>query len=158
MPSRREVMKMAVAAVLAGAASGSTQAGRSEPIPPGDHFDGRRFFNPGGEGPRGFRDLLRWRLSGERAEWPARFPSPFPPDRPPAKVERGLRIVLVGHSSFLVQGAGLNVLLDPAQITAVALTGGAPVRHVQAAIMRDQRAPAARAAIATLRPPKPRSP
>lgn len=45
----------------------------------------------------------------------------------------------------------LNVLINPAQITAVPLAGDAPVRHIQAAIMREQRAPAARAVIDALR-------
>jgi DNA-binding transcriptional LysR family regulator len=57
--------------------------------------------------------------------------------------------VAAGHGVTLAHR--LNVLLDPAQITAVALAGEAPVRHIQAAVMRDQRAPAARAAIAALR-------
>jgi hypothetical protein len=44
---------------------------------------------------------------------------------------------------------GLNVLIDPEQIAVVALED-APVRHVQAAILRGQRAPAARAVIDVL--------
>ena len=32
--------------------------------PVSDHFDGTRFFNPGGEAPRGFADLLRWQFGG----------------------------------------------------------------------------------------------
>jgi hypothetical protein len=43
------------------------------------------------------------------------------------------------------------VLIAPAQIAVVPLAGGAPVRHVQAAIMREQRAPLARAALDALR-------
>jgi DNA-binding transcriptional LysR family regulator len=57
--------------------------------------------------------------------------------------------VASGHGITLAHR--LNVLLDPAQIVAVPLAGGAPVRHVQAAVMRGQRAPAALAAIAALR-------
>ena len=46
--------------------------------------------------------------------WPASFPSPFPPDRPPASVDGDrLRIVYVGHASFLVQTRGMNILIDP---------------------------------------------
>jgi len=43
----------------------------------------------------------------------------------------------------------LNVLVEPERIAVVTLTG-APVRHVQAAIMRGQRAPAARAVVDAL--------
>jgi DNA-binding transcriptional LysR family regulator len=44
---------------------------------------------------------------------------------------------------------GLNVILDPAKIAAVPLEG-APVRHIQAAIMRGQTAPTARAVVDAL--------
>jgi DNA-binding transcriptional LysR family regulator len=59
--------------------------------------------------------------------------------------------------AFVAAGRGitlahrLNVLLNPAQIASVPLAGDVPVRHVQAAIMRDQRAPAARAVVDALR-------
>jgi DNA-binding transcriptional LysR family regulator len=57
--------------------------------------------------------------------------------------------VAAGHGITLAHR--LNVLLDPARITAVPLAGDAPVRHIQAAVLRDLRAPAARAAVAALR-------
>ena len=44
----------------------------------------------------------------------------------------------------------LNVLIAPEQIAAVPLAGE-PVRRIQAAIMREQRAPLARAALDALR-------
>ena len=85
--------------------------------PVSDHFDGERFFNTGGTLPRGPRDLLRWmidsRWQGTRARWPAWAPSPCA-DKPPARVEgTALRVSFVGHASWLIQTAGLNVLLDP---------------------------------------------
>lgn len=83
--------------------------------PVSDHFDGERFFNPYRTPARGRRDLLRWRLERRktRAKWPAWAPSPYA-DRPPARVEgRTARIAYVGHASFLIQTAGLNILLDP---------------------------------------------
>jgi len=83
--------------------------------PVSDHFDGERFFDPHGAPPRSRRDLLRWHMErrASRAKWPAWAPSPFA-DRPPARVEgAALRISYVGHASFLLQTAGLNILLDP---------------------------------------------
>jgi L-ascorbate metabolism protein UlaG (beta-lactamase superfamily) len=83
--------------------------------PVSDHFDGERFFNPYRTPPRGRRDLLRWRLRSRsnRAKWPAWAPSPYA-DRPPARVDgQALRISYVGHASFLIQTAALNILLDP---------------------------------------------
>jgi L-ascorbate metabolism protein UlaG (beta-lactamase superfamily) len=91
---------------------GGGAAGSLGPV--SDHFDGTRFFNPGGDGPRSFLQLARWQLTERREAWPDAFPSPFPPDRPPRRVEgRALRVAFVGHSTFLIQGAGLNILTDP---------------------------------------------
>jgi L-ascorbate metabolism protein UlaG (beta-lactamase superfamily) len=81
--------------------------------PPSDHFDGVRFFAPGGSRDRGLPDLLRWRFGERRARWPKTFPSPFV-DRPPARVEGGaLRVTPIGHASFLIQTRSVNILIDP---------------------------------------------
>jgi len=88
--------------------------------PVSDHFDGELFFNPlrSAAVSRGRFELLRWNIDrrwgkGRRAKWPARAPSPHA-DRPPARVDgRSVRVSYVGHASFLIQAAGLNVLLDP---------------------------------------------
>jgi DNA-binding transcriptional LysR family regulator len=73
-------------------------------------------------------------------------------------------ILLAGHGdepveaqAFIAAGRGvtiahdLNVVIDPQQIAAVPLAGGAPVRHVQAAIMQGQRSPAPLAVVDALR-------
>jgi L-ascorbate metabolism protein UlaG (beta-lactamase superfamily) len=116
-PGRRRVLKWlgASGAVAAGGAFALTPA-RSNLYysgPVSDHFDGYRFFNPGGPGPKGYRQLARWAF-GTRAEaWPAAFESPFT-DRPPGRVTAGrLRITHIGHASFLLQTFELNVLIDP---------------------------------------------
>ena len=57
--------------------------------------------------------------------------------------------VAAGHGITLAHR--LNVLIDPDQIATVPLAAGAPARHIQAAIMRQHRAPAARAVIDILR-------
>ncbi|WP_112661905.1 MBL fold metallo-hydrolase [Microvirga flavescens] len=76
-----------------------------------DHFDGMRFFAQEQPGDKTLPDLWRWRREGGRAQWPAAYPSPFQ-EKPPASSDR-LRITLIGHASFLVQVAGLNLLVDP---------------------------------------------
>jgi L-ascorbate metabolism protein UlaG (beta-lactamase superfamily) len=78
-----------------------------------DHFDGTRFFAPGRRTmpDKSRTDLLKWQFGGGKAEWPARFPSPFS-GRPPARVD-GLRVALIGHASVLIQMAGVNLLVDP---------------------------------------------
>ena len=82
--------------------------------PPSDHFDGTLFFNPDGQMPGRFTDLLKWQLSGERSKWPTANPSPFEQARPTERIDgSGLRLTMVGHSTLLIQTAGLNILTDP---------------------------------------------
>jgi len=81
--------------------------------PVSDHFDGTFFHDPHGSDPKSVFQLMRWRLAGNRAPWPDWAPSPFS-DHPPAQVTGGaLRISYVGHASFLLQTASVNVLIDP---------------------------------------------
>ena len=112
-------MKTASAAVLGPAAlgAGAVTVGRSRnPYysgPVSDHFDGVNFFNPGGEPPKGFVELIKWQMGGGRKKWPESYPSPFS-DTPPARVnDDQLRVSYVGHASVLVQCGGLNFLTDP---------------------------------------------
>jgi L-ascorbate metabolism protein UlaG (beta-lactamase superfamily) len=115
--NRRTLMTMATIPAAAAAAMGLMGfRARANPYyagPPSDHFDGVRFFNPGGPNTKGLKELIRWRLGDGKEDWPAAFPSPFR-DKPPARVEgAGLRVTLIGHASFLIQTAGLNILADP---------------------------------------------
>ncbi len=83
--------------------------------PPSDHFDGERFFLPGGRSTdKSRRDLLRWRFrSRELPDWPREYPG-LPPDRPPQRVDgAALRVTFVGHATFLIQTQGVNLLVDP---------------------------------------------
>jgi L-ascorbate metabolism protein UlaG (beta-lactamase superfamily) len=85
--------------------------------PVSDHFDGERFFDPHGAPPRSRGELLRWRFGRQsralRAKWPVWAPSPYA-DRPPQRVHgASWRVAYVGHASFLIQTAGLNILFDP---------------------------------------------
>jgi L-ascorbate metabolism protein UlaG (beta-lactamase superfamily) len=56
-------------------------------------------------------DLARMLFSKTRRRWPAAYPSPYQ-DHPPARVD-ALRLSFIGHSSILLQIAGLNLLIDP---------------------------------------------
>jgi L-ascorbate metabolism protein UlaG (beta-lactamase superfamily) len=83
--------------------------------PPSDHFDGLRFFAPGGARDKTLFDLARmlWNARRERAPWPRATPH-IPASRPPPRVEgAAIRLSYIGHSSFLIQTEGVNLLLDP---------------------------------------------
>jgi L-ascorbate metabolism protein UlaG (beta-lactamase superfamily) len=83
--------------------------------PQSDHFDGERFFDPQGAPPKKLREVLRWQFGGERerAKWPEWVENAFF-DTPPPRVDSGkVRLCFVGHASWLIQAAGLNILVDP---------------------------------------------
>jgi L-ascorbate metabolism protein UlaG (beta-lactamase superfamily) len=75
--------------------------------------DGGRYRIEGHRGEAGFRDLLKWQMSGKRARWPKRVANRFHPP-PPLRVEgHELIATWIGHSTVLIQTAGLNILTDP---------------------------------------------
>jgi L-ascorbate metabolism protein UlaG (beta-lactamase superfamily) len=83
--------------------------------PVSDHFDGKHFYDPDGAPPKSLSDVLRWQFGSgrKRAKWPVWAPSPYA-DTPPARVDGGkVRLSFVGHASWLIQTAGLNILVDP---------------------------------------------
>lgn len=82
--------------------------------PVSDHFDGVRFFNPGGIAPRGLAHLIRWQFGSRGVRWPARYDSPFLAAKPDLVIDGDrLRVTMVGHATLLIQVAGLNILTDP---------------------------------------------
>jgi L-ascorbate metabolism protein UlaG (beta-lactamase superfamily) len=81
--------------------------------PVSDHFDGKRFLNPGGAKAGGFGDLMKWVRTREQGEWKEITTIPAHP-LPPERVNGdSLMITFVGHSTFLIQTQGLNILTDP---------------------------------------------
>ena len=82
-------------------------------FPPSDHFDGRRFFNPGVDTDKNLAQFLSWVMSNQRQAWPKRVQyEPHPP--PPERAEPGTIIAsFVGQSTFLLQVSGCNILTDP---------------------------------------------
>jgi len=83
--------------------------------PVSDHFDGTQFFDPDGVPPKSLVDLLRWQLGSnrQRQAWPEWAPSPHADTPPPVVNGAKARLSYVGHASWLVQTAGLNILIDP---------------------------------------------
>ena len=108
--------------------------------PVSDHFDGTHFFDPDGVPPKSLREVLRWQFGGDRqrSTWPEWAPSPYA-DTPPPRVDGGkVRFSFVGHVSWLVQAAGLNILVDPVwseRASPVSFAG--PKRHNDPGIAFD---------------------
>ncbi len=78
-----------------------------------DHFDGRRFHNPGHVGERSLWQALRWALTRKKQPWPKWIDDP-PHPPPSTRLAAGqLALTFVNHSTFLLQLGGVNVLTDP---------------------------------------------
>ena len=83
-----------------------------------DHHDPDGGFRnpwPSAE-PRGLRDFLRWMRTYERRPDPMRrggLPTAVPTPIRPRAPAHTLTLTWIGHSTFLIQIGGLNVLTDP---------------------------------------------
>ncbi|MCC8941495.1 MBL fold metallo-hydrolase [Bradyrhizobium sp. Arg68] len=100
--------------------------------PVSDHFDGLHFFDPDGSPPKSLGEVLRWQFGGRgaRSVWPDWVPSPYA-DTPPPRVDGAkVRFSFVGHASWLIQTAGLNILVDPVwSMRASPFSFAGPKRH-----------------------------
>jgi L-ascorbate metabolism protein UlaG (beta-lactamase superfamily) len=87
------------------------------PLPCSDHCDGRRFFNPAGLQAPSLSEVpkLLWqRARGRRrAAWPKQLPSLLTPLLPAVVPAGQVAVTWIGHSTFLLQLPGTNVLTDP---------------------------------------------
>jgi len=77
-----------------------------------DHFNGKTFYNSASIQPKGFGSILKWLWTRQPGEWknPPKMQSST---KPVDKVQQGIRITFVNHSTFLLQMDGLNILTDP---------------------------------------------
>jgi L-ascorbate metabolism protein UlaG (beta-lactamase superfamily) len=109
--------------------------------PISDHFDGLRFFDPDGAPPKSLGEVLRWQFGGDRKRvaWPDWVPSPYA-DTPPRRVDGDkVRLSFVGHASWLIQTAGLNILVDPVwSMRASPFSFAGPKRHNYPGIAFDR--------------------
>ena len=81
--------------------------------PVSDHFDGKKFSNPGNVKAGGFKDLIRWMRHREKGEWKEIRDAAYGP-APADRVDGDSVVVtFVNHSTFLIQTRGLNILTDP---------------------------------------------
>jgi L-ascorbate metabolism protein UlaG (beta-lactamase superfamily) len=78
-----------------------------------DHFDGRRFHNPGRFGERSLWQVLKWALTRKKQPWPKWVDDPPQPPPPTRRTGDDVALTFVNHSTFLLQLGGVNVLTDP---------------------------------------------
>ena len=74
-----------------------------------DHFDGRRFLNPTGMTGQPFSAVARMLLE-PRTPWPAHVNDP---PRQPPRLDGAAVVTFIGHATFLIQTAAVNILTDP---------------------------------------------
>ena len=77
-----------------------------------DHYDGKKFFNPQGDQLKNLWQVIKWKMTSERVEWPTHVPNknyPFP--RLPSN--KKINATFINHSTFLLELKGLTVLTDP---------------------------------------------
>jgi len=107
--------------------------------PISDHFDGERFFDADGMPPKSLAEVLRWQF-GERnrAPWPEWVTNAHADTPPPRVTGSKVRLAYVGHASWLIQAAGLNILVDPVwSMRASPLAFAGPKRHCDPGIAFD---------------------
>lgn len=97
-----------------GAGTTATAGAAVAPFPLSDHFDGRRFFNPGEVPPSSswVETMWWWSIRSRRERWPDWIE--LTPQRPPvAPTHETLVATWVNHSTVLVQTRHGNFLTDP---------------------------------------------
>lgn len=95
-----------------------------------DHFDGKKFFNPGFPIGRGFRGYIRWQIESKPGSWRRYADLPCGPPPPRSVESDNLRVTFINHSTTLIQMAGLNILTDPIwSKRAGPVAGFGPARH-----------------------------
>ena len=71
-----------------------------------------RYVNNSGVKPHNLGSTLKWFWTRRRSRWPKHV-ALAPAPEPVSRVNTGIRATLVGHSTVLIQVAGLNLLTDP---------------------------------------------
>jgi L-ascorbate metabolism protein UlaG (beta-lactamase superfamily) len=84
------------------------------PMTPSDspHFNGKTFSPPGHAQPRGWREVLRWKLSAAPRPWP-RAVDVSPEPTPAGPTGSACIVTWIGHSTFLLRTRTLTFLTDP---------------------------------------------
>jgi L-ascorbate metabolism protein UlaG (beta-lactamase superfamily) len=103
---------LVVASILMVVLLGYFLSGPKYAGPVSDHFDGIKFFTPGGRPARGLGGVLQWMIKRERGKWHIQMDTPYG-QKPISSIHDGIHITFVNHSTFLIQTGGINILTDP---------------------------------------------
>lgn len=77
-----------------------------------DHFDGKKFVNPGNVTAKGFPDLFKFLLGRDQGPWTKNYETYV--GKKPKSPEKGqVKLTFVNHSTFLIQWEKFNILTDP---------------------------------------------
>lgn len=82
-------------------------------FPKSDHCNGRTFFNPNDPLRSSGFDLLKWKVTSDPVPWPREVLDLVQPSFAAETTEQEVTVTLVGHSTFLLQFGGQNILTDP---------------------------------------------
>jgi L-ascorbate metabolism protein UlaG (beta-lactamase superfamily) len=85
----------------------------SSPYPVSDHFDGKRFFNPGVSKEKNFWDFLRWQMTSQKVAWPQWRDAQHKPVLTANRTSDGITVDFINHATFLIRTPRLNILTDP---------------------------------------------
>jgi L-ascorbate metabolism protein UlaG (beta-lactamase superfamily) len=96
-----------IAIIVAALISGPAYDG-----PVSDHFDGKKFINPGGADQQGLTSVLKWLVNRKQGPWKEVKTDSYG-IRPLLREKETVRITFVNHSTLLIQVDGLNILTDP---------------------------------------------
>ena len=77
-----------------------------------DHFDGKKFINPGNAQAKGLTDVFKWMIQRKQGPWMEKKESAYGA-KPESIITHGVKITFVNHSTFLIQIDGKNILTDP---------------------------------------------
>lgn len=80
--------------------------------PVSDHFDGKRFINPGRVKAKGMIEVLKWMLERKRGPWHETHDENYG-RHPLGHFKGGIRVTFINHATFLIQVDGVNILTDP---------------------------------------------
>ncbi|NGP75195.1 twin-arginine translocation pathway signal [Balneolaceae bacterium YR4-1] len=83
--------------------------------PKSGHFNGKTFRNLDGIKARGFKDIIKWALSGDPGVWEklSEEHTEFGTITHARNGYEDVHITFVNHATFLIQVDGINILTDP---------------------------------------------